>query len=510
MSNISTSSNQVKRNLYTNIIFLCCNILVGIYYTPYLVAKLGVVAYGVLPLALVINQYITVFTSSITAALSRFLSISIQREEYDEGSKYMSSSLLAISVLILILAPFIYLFISNLSSFFNIPDNLLIPAKGLFTYTIVSFFISLLCSIFNISQYSYNRLDLINTTRILRTFLRMALIIIFFEFIEVKIIFVGYVSLIVETIVLILSFIFFKIETRGLIKISFSFLSKNSLYAIIGMTGWVMLHVFGDTFLYQMDVVFLNKFWGTKISGIFGAFTSFGAYVLQIVSVVSSLFGPLILVAYSKNNHIDVQKLAIHTSVVVGGLTSAIVGVLIVFSQRFIANWLSYEFAEYWLWMAIKISWVPFYASAGIYSYVYRAHNKVMIPAIFTIIIGLVNLVSVYLIYSFSNGDLKFVLLGLSCTSVLSLLQSYLFGVYWFNKIYPGNIKKIFGNSIVILVSLACSIFIGYIFSFIQVKGLWATLILMGLGSFLSGIIVYFLIFRSEQREIFKKIFIKK
>lgn len=51
---------QTKINLYSNIIALLANILVGIYYTPYLVNSLGLAAYGVLPLALIINQYIGV------------------------------------------------------------------------------------------------------------------------------------------------------------------------------------------------------------------------------------------------------------------------------------------------------------------------------------------------------------------------------------------------------------------------------------------------------------------
>ena len=53
---------QTKINFYSNIIALLANVLVGIYYTPYLVNSLGLAAYGVLPLALIINQYIGVAT----------------------------------------------------------------------------------------------------------------------------------------------------------------------------------------------------------------------------------------------------------------------------------------------------------------------------------------------------------------------------------------------------------------------------------------------------------------
>ena len=77
--------NQVKKNLLFNIISLLVNVAIGILYTPYLVKSLGVVAYGVVPLALIINQYISVVTGSLTSALTRFYSIALQKGDKEEG-----------------------------------------------------------------------------------------------------------------------------------------------------------------------------------------------------------------------------------------------------------------------------------------------------------------------------------------------------------------------------------------------------------------------------------------
>ena len=44
---------QIRKNLITNVMCLIANVLVGLLYTPYLVKELGVVTYGVLPIALV-------------------------------------------------------------------------------------------------------------------------------------------------------------------------------------------------------------------------------------------------------------------------------------------------------------------------------------------------------------------------------------------------------------------------------------------------------------------------
>ena len=47
---------QIRKNLITNVMCLIANVLVGLLYTPYLVKELGVVTYGVLPIALVVNH----------------------------------------------------------------------------------------------------------------------------------------------------------------------------------------------------------------------------------------------------------------------------------------------------------------------------------------------------------------------------------------------------------------------------------------------------------------------
>ena len=57
---------QILRNLFYNSLNVLFNIIIAIFYIPYLVDKLGILAYGIVPLALVINNYIGVITVSLT------------------------------------------------------------------------------------------------------------------------------------------------------------------------------------------------------------------------------------------------------------------------------------------------------------------------------------------------------------------------------------------------------------------------------------------------------------
>lgn len=71
---------QIRKNLVTNVMCLITNVLVGLLYTPYLVRELGVATYGVLPIALVINQYIIILTDSLQSSVTRFYSVEYRQK----------------------------------------------------------------------------------------------------------------------------------------------------------------------------------------------------------------------------------------------------------------------------------------------------------------------------------------------------------------------------------------------------------------------------------------------
>ena len=89
---------QIRKNLITNVMCLIANVLVGLLYTPYLVKELGVVTYGVLPIALVVNQYIIILTDSLQSSVTRFYSLEYRQKNYKKASVYFSSAI-AITIL---------------------------------------------------------------------------------------------------------------------------------------------------------------------------------------------------------------------------------------------------------------------------------------------------------------------------------------------------------------------------------------------------------------------------
>lgn len=502
---------QTIRNLLFNFISLILSIALGLFYTPYLVRSLGITAYGVVPLALVINQYINVVTGSLTGSLTRFYSIAFQQGKFTEASRYLSSSFIAISAITLGMIPLFVLLILKIDRVFNIPPEYVFETKILFLFTIISFIISMFSSLYNITLYSLNRLDLLNVVKVVRILSKIIFTVVFFESIKNGISYIGYANFLSEVTVLILSIYYFRISVSSDVKISFNLFEKSSLIGVLSMTIWVIIQQIGDTGLYRIDNVLVNLFWSTRESGILGALSEFGTYVMTIVAVIASLFGPLILIAYSGGNHKSVIRLTSDNSLLVGLTSALLVGILVGFAEPIVFLWLGEEYVPYKHWFIIKQITLPFYAAAGVFAFVYRAWNRVVFPALATLALGVLNFGFSYLLCKMGDGSEKFIFYMLIVATAFMLTQSYGLNAFYFYKLYPEiGIKTPMSIFLKILGGLMFATILSQVYSYlIKPDDIIRLFLGMGIVSLVFSIITFKLLLNQNQKD-FISVYIKK
>lgn len=490
---------QTKINLISNIIALFANILVGIYYTPYLVNSLGLAAYGVLPLALIINQYIGVATQTLTHAYTRFYSVALQKGDYDEASKDISTSLVVVLLISLLLVPIGIGIVFNVDSLFQIPPNLLDSSQLLFGYTLLSFVASLLSSLLNVTLYATNRLDLMNVLKIIRAIFKLLFVILAFEIFSKDISFVGLVNFLTEVIILMASiFLFFKFKPSA-VRISLALFDRVVLFSILGMSIWVLIQLCGDTLLYRTDNLIVNHYWGTEASGALGAISEIGGYVSVVVSVMGSLFGPLILASFAKGEHSKVKSLFLEQSTIVGCLSAILAGTISGFSNTILNTWLGNGMEQYSWWLVMKMVVLPYYAAGGILAFVYRSWNKVRNPAITTIILGVMDIIILVGICELLKPSDAMPILVIS--AIFSILQCFVLNIVVVCKIYKDCRLKF----IQIALKITMSFWICYICGIIVTSCLQINNIIMLSFVLMTCVIIMFalicfVIFNKKER----------
>ena len=488
------NKRQTTINFYTNILALIANVFVGIYYTPYLVNSLGLAAYGILPIALIINQYISVATQTLTHAFTRFYSVSIQKTDYDEASKDISTSFAVVFLISLLILPIAIWVIDDVDELFQIPYGLESSARLLIGYSILSFILSLFSSLLNVTLYAINRLDLMNAMKIIRAVFKLVFVIILFEYIRIDVSLVGLSNLIIEILVLIISiYLFFRYKPAA-VRISPSLFNKAILYSILGMSIWVLLQVCGDTLLYRTDNLIVNHFWGSEASGALGAVSEIGSYVTVIVNVIGSLFGPLILIAYARGNHKEVKSLFVEQSTIVGCISSVLAGIISGCGYIILKVWLGNGMEEYCWWLVLKMIVLPYYAAGGIMAFVYRSWNKVKFPAIGTLILGVMDISCLITICKCFYPHNALIILIIN--TVFSICQCFILNAVAVSRIY----KECKRNLAIIFIKITGAFISCYIIgkitsSFVQIQTLFqlgVLLVLLGISLFVFIVFTFY------------------
>lgn len=496
---MNKKNKQTKINFYTNVVALIANIVVGIYYTPYLLKNLGLAAYGVLPLALIINQYIGVATQTLTHAYTRFYSVALQKGDYVEASKDISTSLVVVLLISVLLIPIGIGIVCNVDSIFQIPHNLLDSARILFGYTLLSFVFSLMSSLLNVTLYATNRLDIMNVLKIIRSVFKLFLVILTFEAIRKDVSFVGLANLITEGLILVASyFLFYRFKPYA-VRVSLKMFDRVVLFSILGMSIWVLIQLCGDTLLYRTDNLIVNHYWGTISSGALGAVSEIGSYVSVIVSVMGSLFGPLILASFAKGEHDKVKSLFLEQSTIVGCLSAIIAGTISGCSCSILDTWLGNGMAQYSWWLVIKMIVLPYYAAGGILAFVYRSWNKVRLSAIWTIILGVLDITILVFICEFLHPVNALPILLIS--AVFAILQCFVLNIIVVCKIYKDCRMKFIPICLKITLSFWICYVFGNIFSLmIQINNLIILGVVLVCISILMLALVSFVILNKEER----------
>jgi hypothetical protein len=467
------------------------------------VKSLGVVAYGIVPLALVINQYINVISLSLVNALTRFYSVEYRNGNYDKASKYFSTSIVVGIIFSLILYPFLHIGVKYIDYFFDIPTSLLADAKLLFRLTIASFFLSILSNCINTTLFADNLLDYVNYLKIARQSLKFLLNVGLFILLQTNIEYVGFANLATEALILILSIYFYKKTRPREVHFQISLYNRTYLLTMLAMLAWVLLQRFSDTFLYKIDSILMNVFFGIKMTGRIGAISEFSTYVVSITTVLSSLFSPLLLIYYSKKKFEDYKLMTIEGTYIVGLFSGLLCGLLCGSSSTLLKIWLGSEFQSYGSWLILKIIVIPYTTVGALYANSYLYANKNKKPAIVSLLLAIGNiLTNIVLLHIFNS-----VTIFLVTCSLFVLFQGLLMNLWFYNRLYEGGGKIILFDTLkYTMYTLLISFLMAFIDSLFSIHSIFELLsvyiLLFAVGLFLIDTIFL----KTSHRQLLKEI----
>ncbi|NVO72625.1 oligosaccharide flippase family protein [Photobacterium damselae] len=493
---------QLTINLSSNMIALFVSVGITFILTPYLINSIGKVEYSFFPLANNFIGYMSIISLALNSMVARFVTIEMTKNNISLANKYYASSLYANLMLIAILSIPMFIIVQYIEKIINIPPGIIYDVKILFSLVFLSMLFDLLSSVFSVSTFSKNRLDLRALSEISKSCIKLFLYLFLFFFYKPTVIFVGIIAISVSLVNLIIQYFFSK-NLLPEFNISLDNLSFSILKKLISSGSWNVVNSLGVSFLLGMNLLLTNYYLGSEYGGTLSISLMLPAFISSVISMIVSVLLPRLTAAYGTGDDKNIQDEFVLSQKILSILTTIPISSVIIFGKEFYSLWLPLEYTN-----EVQILSVILLFPLLIYGNVWTVYsmnivlNKVKIPSLFLLIVGFISFI-------LSNGvsilfDSKNIIYIPLITSTLSVLY-YLFFIpcYTLSQL---NLKK---TNVLLNIYKPIIFSVVYIVSWYFIKDYihiysWCELVMWTLLSIIIGMVLHcFVIFSLKEIYIF-------
>lgn len=389
MSTVHNKKGNLSTNVVANVIGLSTNIAVGLFLVPFLIQRLGIEVYGLIPLANYFVRYLSLMSHAVNAAVGRYLTVAIENRQIDETKAIFNTAFwgnLAVALLLFLLSIPIITFLDKI---INLPAGTQWSSRFLFFSIFLAFFVTLTSSVFSVAPWCLNRFDLMNTINIFRQGSYVAFILILFS-LQASLFSVGTAILASALLRAVMSF-FLSRRLFPYLRISTEYFDKASLSKLLSTGGWITVNKIGAILYLNIDLLVINRFLGTSAGGQYASVLQWSILIRMLAAAISPVFGPPLVWLFARNDSAGLGLYARRAVKFLGLMTALPIGLVSGFSAPLLTLWLGKEFAG--LSTLLTILTIHLCVNVAVYPLfeLQAATNKVRLPGIVTCIMGAAN-----------------------------------------------------------------------------------------------------------------------
>jgi len=384
-------ADQFPRNLLANFIFFLANVAIGILLVPYFVSKLGVAAYGLIPLATSITGYVAIVVQSLNGAVTRYLTVDLQREDYAAANRTFNTALFGLSAVILLMVPVVIVVAWFVPSIFHVPAGQESGAILLFLGVCASFLIRSWTGNFTVQLFAYNRLDLQNLVNLVNLIVQTGLIVLSFTLFGPDLALVGGAYLVGAMVASGVSIVLAR-RICPYLKISIHAFDLMRVKDLCGMGWWVTVNQIGSLLFLSIDLIVVNLLFGATSAGKYAIALQWVVLLRAVAGLLSGVLTPTILSYYALGQTDTLIRIA-KSAVKLMGLAMALpIGLVCGFAPQLLTVWVGPEYANLsplmvllTVHLSVNLAVLPLFS-------INVAYNRVRVPGVVTLVMGIGNI----------------------------------------------------------------------------------------------------------------------
>ena len=488
---------QLPRNSFFQVLAFISQVAVGVWLVPYLINHLGRAAYGLIPIAGIMTQYVNLISHSISSAVNRFLTIALQQDDAEEANRVFNTAFFSYLALGLLQVPIFVLIIYHAGSIFTIPHELYKDAIILLACSAAAFLVNLLASVFGVPMYAYNRLDISRSIDIGRYVVRLAGIVTLFIAFGPALRYVGYVDLGISLVLLVVQVVIGK-RLAPILKLALHYYDWRKIRELMGMGGWLLLNNIGALLFLRIDVWLCNRFVSAEAAGDYAAVLQWTILIRHGGAIISTVIAPMIVIYYARSEIERVIRLATVSVRVLSLVLAVFVSVMCVFSSSLLRLWLGEPFVNLAPLMVLMLCHLVINVGMMPLFNIQVAMNKVRWPGLVTLFMGVVNLILALSFVKYLNwGVYGVAIAGAIVLTAKNAVFTPLYAAVILRQPWYTFLK----SSLSALGLLIGLMMLGYALNRYAVPASWLQLILLSLGLGATGLAaVWFILPRNDRR----------
>lgn len=423
---VLSRNKQVAINIIASFVALAVNMGINFFLSKYIVAKVGVEAYGFVQLTNNILNYLSILTIALNSMSSRFISISYFKKDVKSANQYFSSTFFADLILSTVFFPILVIAILNISILLNISSELVFDVQMLMLFMLANFIVGLLATNLGISYYVKNQLYRSSLINIIVYIIRAALLLFLFGYCKPQIAFVGFVGLVVTCITQIFNLHYKKVLTPEL-KIQKNDFRWKKVKELLSAGVWNSITQLGSVLQEGLDLLITNLFISATDMGVLSIAKIIPGLINTLLATMISTFLPSITEFYANGRITEMVAFIKQSMKLIGMLINIPIAVLIAYGDVLFSLWFPSQDAQLLQLLSI-ITILPWaiMGQATIIHNLFNVLNRLKVNSILVLTTGVLNIIVVFALLKTTNLGL-FAVAGVS--TVFSILRNLLYTV---------------------------------------------------------------------------------
>lgn len=448
-------------------------------------------------------QWAQIIVSALNTLASRYITVHLHRGEEQEASEYFSSVFFAnmmMAAVFMLPALFITLFVGKI---FQVPTASLTDVQILFAFVFLNFFISIITSVFSVSTYSTNRLELTSIVTIITELVRVAILYVTYRFFTPYLFYVGIASVVSTVILSVANAEFTKRLLPG-IKIHSKNFRWPKVIELISLGAWNSVTRLGQMLLDGLDTFLSNIFIDEVAMSLLVFAKTVPTTLSGLMGTMVGVFAPSITIAYAKGDKQELLDVLKSSNRIMIFMMSIPIAFVTAYGDKFFDLWLAYREPEerVLIYHLAVLSMGVLFVSASIQVLyqVFIITKKIQLNSIVIVASGVISTAIVFVLLETTNLGL-YAIAGVSV--VVGLIRNMVFTPIYAAKCLEVKWTTFYSDIFMGLASIGIITAVAMVSKLVLPMNTWVTFFTSGIFMGCVALVLnFFIVLRKAERQM--------